>query len=142
MILSPQIIEGACYIDERGEVRYNNNFDASVIKRLYIIRNSESHPIRGWQGHQIEQRWFVAVAGKIEVYVISVDDWKNPSVNLSSQCFELDQQQLHVLHIPAGHITAIKSVVPHSMVLAMSNYNLGEVKDEYRFPLQYFKNIF
>jgi len=138
IISSPSVIEGACYKDERGELRYNNSFDASQVKRLYLIQNSDSNPVRGWQGHKIEQRWFIAVNGAFEISTIQVDDWDSPSVNLSAQKFILGQESFNVLHVPAGYITAIRSLVAGSTLLVMSDHLLGETKDEYRFPLNYF----
>lgn len=138
----PTIIEGACHKDDRGVLRYNNLFDVSPVKRMYIIQNSEAMPVRGWQGHRIEQRWFVAVSGQFEIFTIAPDDWEKPSIDLEVKSFLLDQESLNVLHVPTGHITAIRSVSPGSSLLAVSDYQLGAVKDEYRFPLDYFKNVF
>ena len=138
----PTIIQGACHRDERGELRYNNLFDATSIKRMYIIQNSDANPIRGWQGHRIEQRWLVAVSGQFEIFTITPDNWEQPSPDLEVTRFVIDQHSLSALHIPAGYLTAIKAIEPGSTLLAMSDYHLGSVKDEYRFPLQYFKNEF
>ena len=54
----PKIIKGENYNDSRGILFYNNDFDASAIKRLYVIDNQKTNFIRAWQGHKIEQRWF------------------------------------------------------------------------------------
>ncbi|MGC4231868.1 MAG: WxcM-like domain-containing protein [Niabella sp.] len=135
---SPFVIEGACYRDDRGELRYNNAFDASPVKRLYLIQNSESIPVRGWQGHRIEQRWFIAVAGAFEINTVKVDDWENPSKDLLAETFKIDQKTLNILYAPPGYITKIHSLEKGSVLLAMSDYLLGEIKDEYRFSPDYF----
>ena len=142
MLKDPYIIEGGCYKDNRGVLKYNNDFDATRVKRIYAIQNSESNPIRGWQGHKIEQRWFIAISGSFDIYVIAIDDWTYPSPALTSQKFRLEQEKLNVLHVPAGYITAIHSLIPDSVLLGMSDYSLGAIKDEYRFDLEHFKNIF
>ena len=54
----PKIIKGENHNDSRGILFYNNDFDASAIKRLYVIDNQKTNFIRAWQGHKIEQRWF------------------------------------------------------------------------------------
>lgn len=136
------IISGACYRDPRGELRYNNGFDSSAVKRMYLIRNSAELPIRGWQGHQVEQRWFIAVGGSFKIHTIKIDDWEQPSSDLAAHTFVLNEEQLDVLHVPAGYITAIEQIESTSTLLVMSDYLLGEIKDEFRFPLQYFKHIF
>lgn len=53
---SPKIIEGGKYADERGNLFFNNKYDASAIKRIYCIENNNIDYIRGWTGHKTEQR--------------------------------------------------------------------------------------
>lgn len=138
----PLIIEGACYNDERGVLKYNNDFDAHLIKRIYTIQNSETNPVRGWQGHKIEKRWFIAVYGAFEISTIQPDNWEVPSRNLVIEKFHIDQKDLTVLFVPEGNITAIKAIKENSILLVMSDYLLGEIKDEYRYALDYFQNNF
>jgi len=76
------LLKGAKHRDQRGIITYNNDFDASQIKRSYTIENASLDFIRGWQGHKIEQRWFACMKGKFEIRVIEVDDFENPSKNL------------------------------------------------------------
>ncbi len=138
----PTIISGASHRDQRGTLRYNNDFNSSMVKRIYLVENSAEQPVRGWQGHRIEQRWFLATCGAFEIYTVAVDNWEQPSVDLPYCKYFIDQQKLDVLHIPSGYITAIRSLDPGSTLIAMSDHLSGAVKDEYRFPLYYFKDIF
>jgi dTDP-4-dehydrorhamnose 3,5-epimerase-like enzyme len=137
--MSPKIIKGNCHSDERGFVFYNNDFDASAIKRIYIIENKSIDFIRGWQGHQIEQRWFSCVSGKFKIELIQIDDWDNPSKNLTINSFLIDSEKLNVLYAPSGYVSSIQSVELNSKLLVMADYLLGEIKDEYRFDIDYFK---
>ena len=73
----PSIIFGGTYKDDRGLLRYNNSFDASIVKRIYIIKNNLNF-IRGWQGHKIEQRWFSVIKGQFKVQLIKIDNWIEP----------------------------------------------------------------
>ncbi|MHA7608230.1 WxcM-like domain-containing protein [Elizabethkingia meningoseptica] len=133
------INKGNRYIDDRGIITYNNEFDASQIKRIYTIENNSIDFIRGWQGHAIEQRWFACMNGRFSIAVIKVDDFDNPSKELEPTFFELNAESLDYLHIERGCITAIKALEPRSKLLVMADYALGEIKDEYRFPLEYFR---
>ena len=137
----PNLTIGGKHEDERGIITFNNDFDASVIKRIYTIENHTLDFIRGWQGHQIEQRWFAAIKGSFEISIIHIDNFINPNENLEVQKFILESEVLSYLHIPAGCITAIKSLENISKLLVLSDYALGEVNDEYRFPIDYFKNL-
>ncbi|EQB91587.1 sugar epimerase [Elizabethkingia anophelis] len=133
------LIKGSKYIDERGVVNFNNNFDASAVKRIYTIENAHIDFIRGWQGHAIEKRWFSCIKGNFIIAVIQIDDFEKPSENLQPTIYELDADGLNILAVEAGCVTAIKASAEDSKLLIMADYALNEIKDEYRFPLDYFK---
>lgn len=137
----PKIIEGGKYSDERGNLFFNNNFDASEIKRIYFIENKDIDLVRGWTGHQIEQRWFSAVQGSFMIRLLKIDNWDNPNKEVEILEFELKSQQFNVLHIPKGFVTAIQAKDDGSKLLVMADYSLGELKDEYRFEINYFEKL-
>lgn len=136
---SPSIIKGKSHTDERGTIIFNNNYDASEIKRLYFIENKNIDFIRGWQGHKVEQRWFTAVQGSFKITTIAVDDWENPNKTLEKEEFILQDNSFDVLHVPKGHITSIQALEENAKLMAMSDYHLGTIKDEYRFDSNHFK---
>ena len=133
------LIVGNCHSDERGFLFYNNHFDASLIKRIYIIENKTNAFFRGWQGHQIEQRWFSAISGKFKIELIEIDNWESPSKDLNINSFVIESDKLDILHVPSGYVTSIQSLGPASKLLVMADYLLGEIKDEFRFDIDYFK---
>lgn len=137
----PEIIEGGKYADERGNLFFNNNYDASAIKRIYCIENNSIDYIRGWAGHKTEQRWFAAILGPFIIKLVKIDHWGNPSKDLQILTFELNAEKLHVLHMPAGYASTIQAKEKGSKLLVMVNYSLGEIDDDHRFPLDYFENI-
>ena len=134
----PLIIFGGNHIDHRGELNFHNSFNMALGKRFYFISLNKKH-IRRWQGHKIEQRWFTAISGKFNIQLISVDNWKEPSINLPKIDFELSSKSLNVLHIPSGYLTSIEALDDNSILLAMSDYGLNEINDDYKFPDKYFK---
>jgi len=134
------IFEGKKHEDERGIITFNNDFDASEIKRIYTIENHSLDFIRGWQGHKIEQRWFAAMKGEFEISVIEIDDFNQTSKDLKISKYQLSDESLTYLHIPSGYITAIQAKKEGSKLLVLADYALGEIQDEYRFVLDYFKN--
>jgi dTDP-4-dehydrorhamnose 3,5-epimerase-like enzyme len=139
MKINPTIFEGKVHTDLRGSLFYNNDFDASEVKRMYLIENTDTNVIRAWQGHKIEQRWFSAVHGSFEIKLIEVDNWGHPSKNSLPHLFILKANQLDVVHVPRGYISSIQALETDSKLLVMADYLLGEVKDEYRFDPDYFK---
>ncbi len=135
------LLKGKRHQDERGVITYNNDFDASLVKRVYTIENHSTDFIRGWQGHQVEQRWFACMKGSFEISVIKVDDFINPSKDLTIQKYVLMNDVLTYLHIRSGYITAIKATEEGSKLLVLADYGLGEIDDEYRYSLDYFNNM-
>jgi len=137
--MKAQIIQGGSHSDSRGKLTFNNSFDASCVKRIYTIENENSDFIRAWQGHKIEKRWFAAVSGSFKVQLIEIDNWENPSKQLKREVFFLDKQHLDILTVPSGYVSSIQALEQNAKLLVMADYSLGEIKDEYRFPPNYFK---
>ena len=136
--MKPTLISGNCHQDQRGQLFYNNDFDTSSIKRMYVIENHSVDFIRAWQGHKIEQRWFSAVQGRFKIQLIAVDNWDTPSLTLSKIAFTLNSEKLDILHIPAGYISSIEALEEKSKLVVMSDYHLGDLNDEFRYPMNYF----
>lgn len=137
--MKPAIIKGNRYKDDRGILKFNNDFDATEVKRVYTLQNVDSDFIRSWQGHQIEQRWFSSVLGSFKIKIIEPDNWRNPSKNLPVVEFILTAKNLDILHVPAGYITSIQAMEENAILLVFADYKLDENNDEYRFPSDYFK---
>ena len=136
--MKPTVIKGGSHSDNRGNLTYNNDFDMSSIKRMYFIQNSSTSFVRAWQGHVIERRWFSVVKGSFEIKLIKIDNWENPTKNLDIFSSILNDQNLDVLFVPAGYVNSIQALEENSKLIAMSDYLLEEVKDEYRFDSNYF----
>ena len=135
--MKPIIIEGHIFSDARGKLFYNNNFDISPIKRMYVIENINPNQLRGWKGHMIENRWFYCQTGEIEIQTVSLKcfEKKNPKI----EKFNLSDENLNILFVPKGFATIIKQNQNKSRVVAMSDYFLGESNDEnLKWPSNFF----
>ena len=136
--MKPTLILGNCHQDERGQLFYNNDFDTTCIKRMYVIENHSVDFARAWQGHKVEQRWFSAIQGRFIIQLIAVDNWGKPTQNLSRLEYILESATLDVLHIPGGYVSSIQALDENSKLVVMSDYHLGELNDEFRYPMNYF----
>lgn len=132
------LIKGKHHQDERGILRFNNDFNALGIKRIYTIENIDTNFVRAWQGHKIEQRWFSAIIGSFKIKLVEIDNWENPSKNLKISEFVLKAENLDFLHIPKGFVSSIQALDDDSKLLVFADYQLGEIHDEYRFNTNYF----
>lgn len=137
----PQIIKGNNHRDNRGEIQFNNEFNAVEVKRIYTIENKEMEFIRAWQGHKIEKRWFSVIQGNFEIKLIRINNWQEPDPKSEIITFQIDDKGLHILYVPPGFVTSIQALAENSKLLAMSDYMLGEVNDEYRFNENYFTKL-
>jgi dTDP-4-dehydrorhamnose 3,5-epimerase-like enzyme len=135
----PRILNGGSHSDTRGTVRFNNSFDATAIKRIYLIENKETTFVRGWQGHRIEQRWFSVLQGSFKIELIAIDNWEHPSSDLKAFSFIVNAETLDVLHVPQGYVSSIQGLEEGAKLLVMADYLLGAIQDEYRFDIDYFK---
>ena len=132
--MEPNLFKGNCHSDDRGFLFYNNDFDASAIKRIYIIENKTTEFVRGWQGHKIEQRWYSCISGKFKIELIQIDNWENPSPNLPIESFVINASQSKIIRIPAGYANAILSLETNSKLISFSTLPLSQVaEDDVRF---------
>jgi len=136
--MKPTVINGGSYSDNRGDVTFNNDFDMSSIKRIYSIKNVNTSLVRAWQGHAIERRWFSVVKGSFEIKLIKIDNWENPTKSLEVFSRIINDENFDVLCVPGGYVSSIKALEKNSKLLLMSDYRLGDIKDEYKFDTNYF----
>ena len=135
----PKLIQGSSHEDARGTLIYNNDFDASGIKRMYVIENKNNDFVRAWQGHQIEERWYSAINGSFTIELIAINNWNRPDKKSERLAFVLDSEKLDVLHIPSGYVSSIQSLAAGSKLLVMADYLMGALEDEYRYESDYFE---
>lgn len=137
-----EIIKGGSYTDYRGTITFINDFDMQLVKRFYRIKHHDITTVRGWRGHQIEQRWFHVSSGAFEVKLIKINDWETPSQDLKQKVMVLRANENAVLHIPAGYVSAIKAIEVNSELIVFADYAIDHAKnDDYLFPIDYFHDI-
>lgn len=135
-------IQGGIAKDERGQIRFVNEFDMSLIKRFYIIQNADTALIRGWRAHRVEQRWFYVLSGSFNVDLVKIDDWENPDPSLPVENVILNAADMKVLHVPAGYGTAFRALESNSELLVYADYPVSHASlDDYTWKFDYFKNV-
>ncbi|KGE14291.1 WxcM-like domain-containing protein [Sphingobacterium deserti] len=134
-------IQGGIAQDDRGDIRFVNEFDMSEVKRFYIIKNADTDLIRGWRAHRIEQRWFYVLSGSFALDLVQIDDWHTPSRNLSVERKVLKARSMQILHIPAGYGTAFQAMEADSELLVFADHGIEHAaKDDFTWPEPYFEN--
>ncbi len=130
-----RLIEGGIHTDHRGQISFVNGMVFDEIVRFYIISNSEEQPLRAWQGHKIDNKYFYCVQGAIRVHFVKVDNWESPSKDLPVESVLLLANESKVLHIPEGYANAIESLEAGSKLISFSTLPLERTaEDDVRFP--------
>lgn len=136
------LIQGGIAKDERGQIRFVNEFDMSLVKRFYIIKNVDTELVRGWRAHRIEQRWFYVLSGIFSVDLVKIDNWEQPSISLPVERKILKAEEMQVLHVPAGYGTAFRALATDSELLVYADYPVAHAPlDDYTWAKDHFVNV-
>ena len=138
--MEPKIIQGGSFSDHRGSISYVNDFSFAGIERFYIISNSESNPIRAWQGHKLDAKNFYCISGSFKIHFVKIDNWENPSKDLLVETVTASVSDSKIIHIPAGYANAVESLEKDSKLISFSTLPLSNVsEDDVRYESNYWK---
>lgn len=122
------LVEGNIAVDERGKVRFVNDFDFKNVKRFYQVENHQRGFIRAWHGHKHEEKYIYVARGSALV----------GTVNLATeevQDFILSDVRPRILWVPANHANGFMTLEADTIVMFFSSATLEESKnDDIRFP--------
>jgi dTDP-4-dehydrorhamnose 3,5-epimerase len=123
-----KLIDGGLAIDDRGIVRFVNDFDFTGVKRFYQIENHKKGFIRAWHGHKKEGKYVYVSSGTALI----------GAVNLKTQeikKFVLSDKKPQILWIPANHANGFMNLEENTNILFFSTSSLKEsAGDDIRFP--------
>ena len=97
------LIQGGVAVDDRGSVRFVNDFNFNDVKRFYQVQNHKQGFIRAWHGHRHEGKYVYVVSGSALIGTANMDTQVVDKYVLSSQSPK-------VLFIPAGHANGFKTL--------------------------------
>lgn len=130
----PHVIEGGIFTDERGIIKFVNDFTFEGIRRFYTIHHKDTSIVRAWQAHMLESKYFYVLSGAFQIAWVKIDNWTNPSMELKSENIILFGGKSEILVVPGSYANGFKAMQPDSTLLVFSNMNLEESKkDDYRF---------
>lgn len=136
--MKPKLIQGGNFNDHRVSISFVNDFNFSDIGRFYIISNSKENPLRAWQGHKLDAKNFYCLTGSFKISFVQIDDWENPSKDLTIETVLVSQLDSKIVHIPAGYANAVESLEENSKLMSLSALLLANVsKDDMRYPSDY-----
>jgi dTDP-4-dehydrorhamnose 3,5-epimerase-like enzyme len=119
------LIKGNIHFDERGKMRFVNDFDMSAVVRMYCIEPNLG-VVRAWQGHKVERKWFYAVKGRFLVKTVEMG-------SLNKVVFELTSTESKVLQIEGGCFNGFEALEEGSVLMVFSDFSVEDSKnDDYR----------
>ncbi len=134
----PHILKGGISVDQRGSVRFVNDFSFEGIKRFYQVENLNTNIIRAFHGHLKEAKYVYVSKGTVLVCAVYLDNIKKPSKKQKVHKFVLSSQLPQVLFIPPQFANGFKSLEEGSQILFFSTSTLEDsLQDDYRFPYNY-----
>jgi dTDP-4-dehydrorhamnose 3,5-epimerase len=135
MIEKPIIIKGGTFTDDRGSMRFVNDFTFPDVKRFYFIKHHETNVIRAWQGHQFEKKYFYPITGSFIIAWVKIDDFENPSENLIPEYHLLSANNSELLSVPKGYANGLKALEPNSELMIFSDLDVEEsINEKIRYP--------
>ena len=130
----PRIIKGGIHKDQRGIIRFVNDFRFREVVRFYTIRHPDVDTVRAWQGHRLEAKWFYPLSGSFVIAWVKIDDFENPSDALVPKYHIVSPEKSELVFVPKGYANGLKALEPDSEVLIFSNLDLtASAKDDIRF---------
>ena len=129
-----KLIQGEIFQDFRGKISSLNDFRFDDVQRLYFIHHPDKEVIRGWHGHQFEKKWFYCVKGSFTLAFVKIDDWNNPSKELTPEIFNLTEKNSQIICLPEGYANCLKAGEDDSILLVLSEKILSEaLNDSWRY---------
>lgn len=124
----PHLVAGDQIIDERGTVRFVNDFDFKNVKRFYQVENHRPGFVRAWHGHKREDKYIYVARGAA---LIGAVDLATEEI----QRFVLSANKPRILWIPPNHANGMMSLQADTIIIIFSSLSLEDSQqDDIRFP--------
>lgn len=122
------LIKGGISIDDRGSLRFANDFNFDGVKRFYQAENHRRGFIRAWHGHRNEGKYVWVTSGTALVGVVPLDAKDGEMENVKK--FVLSDKNPSILWIPKGNYNGFMSLEENTKVIFFSTSTLEESKDD------------
>jgi dTDP-4-dehydrorhamnose 3,5-epimerase-like enzyme len=134
----PQLIKGGVAVDDRGTLRFVNDFHFEGVRRFYEVSNFSKKTVRAWHGHKRENKWVYVAKGSAIVAAVEFDHDTKPSRDKEVHRFVLSDKNPAILAIPAGYANGFRALEPDTRIVFFSSSVLEDAKnDDFRFPHDY-----
>jgi dTDP-4-dehydrorhamnose 3,5-epimerase len=139
-----KIIPGGVAVDDRGSVKFVNDFDFSGVKRFYQVDNHSQGFIRAWHGHKKEGKYVYVAKGSALVGAVEMEVREHVEgvahdglISPEGEVFKcvLSSQSPKVLWIPPGYANGFMNLTQDTIMQFFSTSTLEEsLGDDIRVP--------
>ena len=123
-----ELVEGGLFADDRGFLRFVNDFDFSQVRRFYQVENHSAGFIRAWHGHKEEMKFIYVPKGSALIGLANME------AEEEVHKFTLTSQKPRILCVPKGYANGFKTLEEDTIIIFFSSSTLEESHgDDYRF---------
>lgn len=115
---------GGVSVDDRGSLKYVNDFDFEGVKRFYQVENHERGFIRAWHGHKREGKYVYVVKGSAWIGVV---DMKDETI---VEKYVLSDKTPKVLYIPPGKYNGAQTLEEGTIIMYFSTATIPESRED------------
>lgn len=128
-----KLLIGNTFVDDRGPLRFVNDFNFEGVKRFYQVENHERGFIRAWHGHRKEGKYVYVARGSAWIGVVDMEDEKQ------AERYILSDKSPKVLFIPPGKYNGFQTLEEGTILLFFSTSTTEESRgDDIRHPYEKF----
>ena len=121
------LINGGLSVDDRGVVKFVNDFKFENIKRFYHVSNHSKGFIRAWHGHTKSELYVYVAKGTIMMATMQIVDEFCTS-DLTK--WILSDMKPQILHIPVNHYNGFKTLTDDCQILFYSTIALEDMQGD------------
>ena len=126
------LINGNSFVDDRGTLKFINEFNFEGVKRFYQVENHERGFIRAWHGHKKEGKYVYVAKGTAWVGIVDME-------TKVEEKFVLSAKTPKVLWIPPGKYNGFQTLEEETIIFFFSTVTMDEAKgDDFRLSYEKF----
>jgi len=121
-------IKGGIAVDDRGSLRFVNDFNFEGVKRFYQVENHRRGYIRAWHGHKKEGKYVWLASGSALIGIVPLD--AKPGDISATKKFVLSDKSPSILWIGPGHYNGFMNLEENTKIIFYSTSTIDEAKDD------------
>ena len=128
-----KIIPGGIAVDDRGALRFCNDFNFRNVKRFYEVENHRRGFIRAWHGHRNEGKYVWASGGSFLIGLVPLDATHGDLSAVTK--IVLSDSKPNIVWIPPGYYNGFKNLTEGGRLMYFSTSSIDDHHgDDIRLP--------